>query len=106
MKTLLRILKWLGIIIGSLLLVLVIVVYATWKKKFDAPYPDIHASADSAVIAHGEYLVYGPAHCAECHMSKDDFDKFKAGEKTPLSGGFEFILPLGKVYSYNITSDK
>jgi mono/diheme cytochrome c family protein len=77
-----------------------------WQRKFEAPYPDIHASNDSAVIAHGEYLVYGPAHCAECHLDMSNMEKFKAGEKTPLSGGFEFLLPFGKVHSRNLTSDK
>jgi len=38
-------------------------------------------------------------------MEKKDFEKFKAGEKTQLSGGFDFTLPFGKVYSRNITSD-
>lgn len=106
MKIVLKILKWLGIVIGLVLVILVITVYAKWQQKFDAPYPDIHASTDSAVIAHGQYLVYGPAHCAECHMEKKNFDKFKAGEKTELSGGFDFVLPFGTAYSRNITSDK
>ncbi len=106
MKTFLKILKWLGIVIALLLVILVISTYAMWQRKFEAPYPDIHASTDSAVIAHGEYLVYGPAHCAECHLAMTDMEKFKAGEKTPLSGGFEFKLPFGTIQSRNLTSDK
>lgn len=106
MKTVLKILKWLGIIIGLVLVILIIATNAMWDKKYEAPYTDIHASGDSSVIAHGEYLVYGPAHCAECHMDKKDIPKFKAGEKTALSGGFDFVLPFGTVYSVNITSDK
>src|SRR5262249_1361184 len=33
------------------------------NRTFAAPYPDIHASTDPAVIARGRYLVTGPAYC-------------------------------------------
>src|SRR5688572_12986765 len=42
-----------------------------WKRTFDVPEPDLHASADPAVIARGRYLAYGPAHCASCHTRKE-----------------------------------
>ncbi|MBW6458981.1 MAG: hypothetical protein K0B08_00250 [Bacteroidales bacterium] len=51
------------------MLVLVIVVFfsyvqLSWKRTFDAPYPDIVASDDPVLIERGKYLAYGPAHCA------------------------------------------
>ena len=42
-----------------------IAVVARENRTFDAPYPDLHASADPAVIARGGYLVTGPAHCVD-----------------------------------------
>lgn len=105
MKTVKKILKWLGIFI--LLGILFILSYslAKWNRTFDGPLPDIHASKDSAVIAHGEYLVYGPAHCADCHINAADYDKAKLGERVPLAGGFEFKLPFGSVFTRNLTPD-
>ncbi len=101
-----KILKWSGILVLVIITGLVIIIYATWQKKFDAPYPNIHSSTDSSIIAHGEYLVYGPAHCAECHLEPKDMAAFLRGEKTPLSGGFEYKLDIGSIYSPNITPDK
>ena len=106
MKTLLRILKWVGIVLLVIIVGLLVAIFSLQHRKFDAPYPDIHASTDSAVIAHGKYLVFGPAHCAECHVSEEDYKEVVKGIDKPLSGGFDFELPLGDVYSKNITPDK
>lgn len=78
-----------------------------WNRRFDAPYPDIRASTDPQVIARGRYLVYGPAHCAGCHVSAERHAELAAGGEPPLSGGVEFPLgPLGTVWSRNLTPDK
>lgn len=78
----------------------------SWNKKFDAPYPDIKASADSAVIARGRYLAYGPAHCATCHMPMDKIAHVETtGEQLPLSGGWELDIPPGIFRAPNITPD-
>ena len=106
MKTLKKILLWGGISLLAIVVILIATVQLTWKKKFDAPYPDIKASTDSAVIARGEYIVYGPGHCAECHISQDDYEKVVKGERVPLAGGFTFKLPFGNCYTKNITPDK
>ena len=70
-----------------------VAVVARENRTFSAPYPEIHASNDPAVIARGEYLVRGPAHCVACH--EDD-----------LRGGLRFDLPVGAIYSRNITPDE
>ncbi|MBC8047900.1 MAG: cytochrome c, partial [Fimbriimonadaceae bacterium] len=106
MKTLLKILKWTGIIVLVLIIGLLIYVLTSWNKTFDAPYPDIKASADSTIIARGEYLVFGPSHCAECHTDMEGYKRAVLGERVPLSGGYAFKLPFGTVYSKNITNDK
>jgi mono/diheme cytochrome c family protein len=79
----------------------------TWDRVWDAPLPDLHASTDALVIARGEYFVYGPAHCAECHLASfDEFQKVARGEKPPLVGGSDFsAAPLGVIYSKNLTPD-
>ena len=83
-------------------------VWRTWDRVYDEfPVPDVRASSDPAVIARGEYLVYGPAHCVECHSSSfEEFQKVVNGEKVPLQGGTRFEAPpLGAVYSKNLTPD-
>jgi mono/diheme cytochrome c family protein len=101
-----KILKWTGIIILIIIAGLYITVLALQNKKFDAPYPDIKASTDSAVIARGKELVYGPAHCANCHGAKGTEELVLAGKEVPLSGGNLFDLPIGSIHSKNITPDK
>lgn len=58
---------------GILLLVIIsslfILIHLRQHRKFEAPYPAIRASGDTALMARGKYLVYGPAHCANCHAS-------------------------------------
>lgn len=70
------------------------------NRTFEAPYPDIHASRDPAVIARGRYLVTGPAHCGACHGAAGD-----TGAEPHLAGGLAFHLPVGTVYARNITPD-
>lgn len=103
MKILLRILLVLAIIV----LGLASYINLGYDKKFkDIPYPDVKASKDSAVIARGKYLVFGPAHCAVCHVNVGQDQEVDAGKELPLIGGFEIHLPIGTLRSSNLTSDK
>ena len=80
----------------------------TWDRVWDVPEPDLHASTDPAVIKRGEYLIYGPAHCVECHAdSSDEIDRGSTeGARPALAGGMKFAAaPLGTMYAKNITSD-
>lgn len=101
-----RILLW--ILALSILLVasLLILVNIRYKRTFEAPYPALTASTDSALIARGRYLAYGPAHCSYCHAPTSQIDRVDAGEEVPLSGGFDFYLPIGTIYAPNITPDE
>ncbi len=100
------------ILLGLLILITVAIigfvatVYSRYERTFEAPYPAIKASADSAIIARGRYLALGPAHCAHCHSPSTDFMKVDGGEESSLSGGFNFVLPIGIVYAPNITPDE
>ena len=87
---------------------LTVYVWRTWDRAYNEyPVPGVRASSDPAVIARGEYLVYGPAHCVECHSkSFVEFQKVVNHEKVPLQGGTPFAAPpLGVIYSKNLTPD-
>lgn len=77
-----------------------------WDREREAPLPDISASEDPAVIARGEHLVWGPAHCAGCHGQADLMDKYELElERIPLTGGFSMSIPPGTLHMPNITQD-
>lgn len=101
MKIILRILAVLVVLIAGL----VVYVQVAWNKKFEAPYPDIKASTDSAVIARGKYLAYGPAHCGTCHVPMDKIMDVEGGEIIPLSGGWTLDIPPGEMHAPNLTPD-
>ncbi|MBL7740628.1 MAG: c-type cytochrome [Chitinophagaceae bacterium] len=105
MRKFLKFLKWTGIAILSILLILYIVIELRQNRIFDAPYPVVRATDDSLVIARGKALVYGPAHCANCHAPKEMEEQVNKGIETPLSGGLVFDLPIGEIYAKNITPD-
>ncbi|WP_026967264.1 c-type cytochrome [Algoriphagus terrigena] len=98
------------IVIASILtlgLGLCLYILMMWDKQYDIPYPDLKTSTDSTVIARGKYLVHGPAHCSNCHVSSiPDMIAADAGEPVPLKGGAPFHLgPLAVLYVPNLTPD-
>ncbi len=77
-----------------------------WTRTFEAPYPALAASADPALVADGEYLVYSAAACAYCHVPREQWDVLDRGEQLPLTGHHLFRLrPFGDIYSANLTPD-
>jgi len=101
-----RILKWTGLILLFLIAGITIVTAFRQNIKYEAPYPAIKASKDSLVIATGKHLVFGAAHCVDCHNTANVDSLINLGQPVDLSGGREFSLPLGNIYSKNITPDK
>lgn len=101
-----KILKWTGILLITLVVTITIVTVARQNLKYDAPYPDIKASTDSAVIARGKHLVISSAHCINCHSTANVDSLTDLGKDAPLSGGVLFDIPIAKIYSKNITPDK
>jgi mono/diheme cytochrome c family protein len=93
------------ILIVSIIVIFLITIHIRYTRTFEAPYPEITASTDSAIIERGRYLALGPAHCATCHAPIKDLQRVEKGEQVPLSGGFTFVLPIGKVFAPNITPD-
>ncbi|HTN06701.1 c-type cytochrome [Agriterribacter sp.] len=106
MKKLKKTIKWTVIILLVLVGGLAITVMARQDIKYEAPYPNIAASTDSMVIARGKHLVYSSAHCIDCHSRHHPDSLINSGLEVPLSGGVVFELPVGKIYSKNITPDK
>ncbi|MBL0183853.1 MAG: cytochrome C [Chitinophagaceae bacterium] len=106
MKRFKKILKWTGITLVVIIAGVSIIAATRQNTKYEAPYPDIKASTDTAIIAKGRHLVLNVAHCVGCHSPANvdsiDFNK----EDLPLTGGRLFDLPVGKIYSRNITPDK
>jgi len=100
-----KILMWTGVSLVSIVAILVITVAFRWNRTFDAPYPPLVASRDTAVIARGRYLAYGPAHCSDCHTPPSERAALRAGTLVPLSGGMLFDIPPGKFHVPNLTPD-
>lgn len=102
-----KILKWTGLVLLFIITGVALTVYFRQHMHYDAPYPNITASADSAVIAQGRHIVLGSGHCVDCHSTAKNVDSLlKAGLEVPLSGGNKFELPFGTFYTRNLTPDK
>src|SRR6476620_2159660 len=98
-----KILKWTGLVLLFIIAGLSFTVALRQHLKYDAPYPKIIASTDTAIIARGRHLVLGPAHCVDCHSTIKNIDSvLKLGQEPALSGGLQFDLPFGKFYTRNL----
>ncbi len=101
-----KFLKWAGIILLFIVTVFCVTIELRQDRKFSAPYPAIRSTTDSAIIARGQSLVFGPAHCANCHAPVELEEQVNNGIKASLSGGRVFEIPIGKIYAKNLTPDK
>jgi mono/diheme cytochrome c family protein len=101
-----KFLKWTGITVLVVILLFAATVAVMQGQTYDAPYPEITASKDSAVIARGKYLFMGPAHCMDCHVNRTELPEFAEMDKIPPTGGFRFVLPIGSITTTNLTADK
>jgi mono/diheme cytochrome c family protein len=72
---------------------------------FNPPYPEIAASADTAIVARGHYLVRNLVNCWQCHGDPSQAAQAAEGADIPLSGGTRFNIPPGIFYARNITPD-
>jgi mono/diheme cytochrome c family protein len=98
-----KILKWSAIILLLLATGLYVTVELRQHKKFDAPYPHLKSTTDTAIIATGKKLVFGAAHCANCHTAPAMETIPSQGGEPALAGGQIFDLPIGTIYSPNLT---
>jgi mono/diheme cytochrome c family protein len=97
------------IIVASVLSIVVAggAVFVAFRQnlKFDAPYPEVVASTDSAIVERGHYIVRTVAPCASCHGDPTQRVAYASGAEVPLTGGFVFDIPPGKFYTRNLTPD-
>ena len=97
------------LVLGIILLVFVVggagLVASRQHLTYDPPYPDVVASSDPAVIERGHYIVRDLAPCAACHGDPSQRAAWATGADVPLSGGFVFDIPPGKIYPRNLTPD-
>jgi mono/diheme cytochrome c family protein len=102
-----RVAKWVLATLGVLIVALVVFVEVRGRRRFDVAMPAIRASADPAVIARGEFLAQGPAHCSGCHAaSLAVFRAMRPGQAVAPQGGVQWHLPFGDFRSANLTSDR
>ena len=106
MKKLIKICKWIFIILMLLVTGIAAIVASRQRLTYNAEYPDISASKDTAIIARGKHLVFSAAHCIDCHHKGNSDSLIQLGKEVPLSGGVSFVLPVGTIYSKNITPNK
>ena len=106
MKKMKQIFKWTAVVLIVLITGVAAVTAARQNLTYDAPYPAIQSSKDSTVIAKGRHLVNAIAHCNDCHSKANSDSLINLGQDVPLSGGVAFTLPVGTIYSANITSDR
>ncbi len=98
--------KWLKrgtVVVLSCIVLFILFIQFTPPPTYNIPLPEVNISTDSATLARGEYLIYGPAHCYGCHGMKKDSLAVINGEKVAFGGGKHFDLPFGKLYIPNIT---
>ncbi len=118
MRWIKTLLKVLGLLVALVVVVAAgfyLFLSATWKRRFpDHPLPAIAASADSTVIARGDYLVHAVAHCSMCHQEFDEalsigsaLQQRSNGVGRPLTGGLTWNIPVfGRFVAANLTSDR
>jgi mono/diheme cytochrome c family protein len=100
-----KVLLALGAGVVLVVAILAIAISVRWDRRFQAAYPKLAASRDSAVIARGRYLAFGPAHCSDCHTAPADYGSLNTGSWPALSGGGAFTIPLGTIRIPNLTPD-
>jgi mono/diheme cytochrome c family protein len=106
MKRFKKILKWTGLVLLAIIAGISTITATRQNLKYTAEYPAIKASMDSNVIARGKHIVFDIAHCAGCHSNANSDSLLQLGLDVPLCGGHKFALPVGDIYSKNITPDK
>ena len=105
MRRVKKIAKWTGIILLFLIVSVSVLTAARQDLRYEAPYPKITSTTDTAAIARGKHLVWSIAHCSDCHSPYNTDSMLALGQQPPLIGGKLFDFGLGNFYSRNLTAD-
>ena len=100
-----KLLRVTGLILLIVVVLLLVTIQFRQHRSFDAPLPPITASTDTNIIKRGKELVFGAAHCVNCHASPGGNNGSTASTVPLLSGGMKFELPLGDIFAPNLTPD-
>lgn len=88
----------------GLLLALVGLLAACGPKRFAVEDHGIRASADVELVARGEYLFNGAAHCSACHTPTEVGASINKGDRpSPVGGHVWKMGPLATLRAPNIT---
>jgi mono/diheme cytochrome c family protein len=102
----LKIVKWTGLTGLVLVLGLSLATMSRQHLTYDAPYPDIKASTDPAVIAKGKHITLVTKGCVQCHSPVKNIDSLlRKGDEPSLAGAKKVETPFGTFYTPNITPD-
>jgi mono/diheme cytochrome c family protein len=101
-----KILKWTGLVMLFIIAGATVATIFRQHLTYDAPYPAIKASNDSAVIARGKHIALVTKGCVHCHSAVANVDSMlKKGEAPSLAGGKKVETPFGTIFIPNITPD-
>lgn len=98
--------KWTGI--SALVLIVGVSVAIIFRQHltYDAPYPNIQASTDIAIIEKGKHITLVTKGCVHCHSPINNVDSLlKQGEEPSLAGAKRVETPFGTFFTPNITPD-
>jgi mono/diheme cytochrome c family protein len=102
----LKILKWTGLVLVLLIAGVTIATLSRQHLTYDAPYPNIKATTDTAVIAKGKHIALVAKGCVQCHSPVNNVDSMlKQGIEPSFAGAKEVRTIFGVIYSPNITPD-
>ena len=100
-QVLVRVLKWVGIVIGALIALIVVAAVVLWfvagakiNRTHDIQVNPVEVPTDAASIAHGEHIVKSFGLCIECHGDNLQGDVM---EDDPV---------FGRLVAKNLTSGK
>lgn len=101
-----KIIKWTGV--SALILIVGVSVTIMFRQHltYDAPYPNIQASTDIAIIEKGKHITLVTKGCVHCHSPINNVDSLlKMGEEPSLAGAKRVETPFGTFFTPNITPD-
>lgn len=102
-----RIFKWTGLFLVFVLVGLSVTAALRQHLTYEAPYPNIKASTDTAIIAKGKQLVLVQKGCVHCHSPINNIDSvLKQGAEPSLAGARRMDTPFGVFFTPNITPDE
>jgi mono/diheme cytochrome c family protein len=104
-EVLVRIFKMVCLIIAVAVMAFVAIGMYRFYRPLDVPFPKLSIPPTPDLIARGEYLVHGPAHCSNCHGDPAKRSELLRGEKVPLIGGERIELPIALLFPPNLTPD-